>query len=82
VQEKEIDTKTRLLLAITNRNGKLEKNKEDQDIIRVIKQLRASGLSLRDIARGLNKGLVPTKKNRIWQAARVSNMLSRIGARR
>ena len=50
-QKKEIDTKARLLLAITNGNGKLEKNKEEQDIIRVITQLRASGLSVRDIAR-------------------------------
>jgi IS30 family transposase len=38
--------------------GKLEKNKEEQKVIRLIKQLRSSGLSLREIARELNKRLV------------------------
>ena len=62
------------------RNGKLQKNKEEQEVITIIKQLRSSGLSLRGIARELNKRLVPTKNNGIWQAATVSNILSRIGA--
>ena len=61
------------------RNGKLEKNKEEQEVIRIIKQLRASGLSFRGITRELNKRLVPTKKNGIWQAATVSQILSRVG---
>jgi IS30 family transposase len=60
------------------RNGKLEKNKEQQEVIRIIKQMRSSGLSLRGIARELNKRLVPTKNNGIWQAATVSKILSRI----
>jgi len=63
------------------KNGKLEKNKEEQGVIRIIKQLRSSGLSLRGIAKELNKRLVPTKNNGIWQAATVSNILSRISAR-
>lgn len=62
------------------KNGKLEKNKEEQEIIRIIKQLRSSGLSLRGIAKELNKRLVPTKNNGIRQAATVNNILSRIGA--
>ncbi len=59
------------------KNGKLEKNKEEQKVIRIIKQMRASELSLRGIARELNKRLVPTKNNGIWQAATVSNILTR-----
>ncbi len=61
------------------RNGRLEKNKEEQEVIRIIKQLRSNGLSLRGIARELNKRLVPTKNNGIWHAATVSKILSRIG---
>jgi IS30 family transposase len=61
------------------KNGKLEKNKEEQKVIRIIKQMRASGLSLRGIARELNEKLVPTKNNGIWQATTVSKILSRIG---
>jgi IS30 family transposase len=61
------------------KNGKLEKNKEEQEVIRIIKQLRSNGLSLREIARELNKRLVPTKKNGIWQASTVSTILSRVG---
>jgi len=60
------------------RNGKLEKNKEEQEVIRIIKQMRSSGLSFRGIARELNKRLVPTKKNGIWQGATVSTILSRV----
>ena len=61
------------------RNGKLEKNQEEQEVIRIIKQLRASGLLLREIARELNKRLVPTKNNGIWQANTVNTILSRAG---
>jgi IS30 family transposase len=48
------------------KNGKLVKNEEEQEIIRIIKQLRSNGLSLREIARELNKRLVPRKNNGIW----------------
>ena len=64
------------------REGKLEKNKEEQKIIRIIKQLRSSGLSFRGIARELNKRLVTTKNNGIWQATTVNNILSRKSAGR
>ena len=64
------------------REGKLEKNKEEQKIIRIIKQLRSSGLSFRGIARELNKRLVTTKNNGIWQATTVNNILSRNSAGR
>ncbi len=53
------------------REGKLEKNQGEQKIIRIIKQLRASGLSFRGIAKELNKRLVPTKNKGIWQATTV-----------
>jgi len=64
------------------KNGKLEKNKEEQKVIRIIKQLRSSGLSFRGIANELNKRLVPTKKNGIWQANTVSTILSRVGTQK
>ena len=57
----------------------LQKNKEDQEVIRIIKQLRASGLSFREIARELNNRLIPTKKNGICQGATVNTILSRAG---
>ena len=62
------------------KNGKLVKNKEEQEVIRIIKQLRSSGLSLRGIARELNKRLVPTKHKGIWQATTVSKILERVGS--
>ena len=63
---------------IQTKNGKLEKNKEEQEVIRTIKQMRSSGLSLRDIAKELNRRLIPTKKNGIWQGGTVSTILSRV----
>ncbi len=64
------------------KNGKLEKNQEEQKVIRIIKQMRLSGLSFRGIAKELNKRLVPTKKNGIWQAGTVSTILSRVGTQK
>jgi len=78
---KRVITQGQIPFGFDYKNGKLEKNKKEQEVIRIIKQLRASGLSLRGIARELNKRLVPTKNNGIWQAATVSNILSRISAR-
>jgi len=43
------------------RNGRLVKNEEEQEVIKIIKQLRSSGFSLRGIARELNRRLLPTK---------------------
>jgi len=61
------------------KNGKLEKNEKEQEIIRVIKQLKSSGFSLRGIARELNKRLIPTKNNGIWHANTVRKILARGG---
>jgi IS30 family transposase len=61
------------------KNGKLEKNQEEQKVIRLIKQLRSNGLSFRGIAKELNKRLIPTKKDGIWQGSTVSTILSRVG---
>jgi len=59
------------------KNGKLEKNEEEQKIIRVVKQLKSVGFSLRGIARELNKRLIPTKNNGIWHANTVRKILVR-----
>jgi IS30 family transposase len=62
---KRVITQGQVPFGYNYRNGKLEKNKEEQEVIRIIKQLRASGLSLKGVARELNKRLVPTKNNGI-----------------
>ncbi len=77
--KKRVITQGQIPFGYDYKNGKLEKNKEEQAVIRLIKQLRSSGLSFRGIARELNKRLVPTKKNGIWQGATVSTILSRVG---
>jgi len=64
------------------KNGRLEKNKKEQEIIRVIKQLKSSGFSLRGIARELNKRLISTKNNGIWHANTVRKILGRVGAQK
>ena len=43
----------------------------------MIRQYRAAGLSLREIAGRLNQCLIPTKKSGIWQANTVRNILAR-----
>jgi hypothetical protein len=57
---------------------KIMKNKEEQDVSRMIRQYRAGGLSLRQIAGQLNRGLIPTKNSGIWQANTVKKILSRV----
>lgn len=59
------------------KDGKFIKNEREQEAIRLIKQLKANGLSLRGIARELNKNLIPTKNNGIWQANTIRNILNR-----
>ena len=44
------------------------KNSAEQTAIRMMRQYRAGGLSLREIAVNLNEKLIPTKNNGIWQA--------------
>jgi hypothetical protein len=53
------------------------KNKTQQEVIRMIRQFRASGLSLWKIAGELNRPLIPTKNSGIWQANTVRNILAR-----
>ena len=55
----------------------LVKNKTEQEVIRMIRQLRASGLSLWKIAGELNRRLIPTKNSGIWQANTVRKILTR-----
>ncbi|MHA1305292.1 MAG: recombinase family protein [Candidatus Heimdallarchaeaceae archaeon] len=60
------------------KNGKLEKNEKEQEVIGTIKQLKSNGLSLRGIARELNQKLIPTKNNGIWHANTLSKILERV----
>jgi len=53
------------------------KNKTEQEVIRMIRQFRASGLSLWKIAGELNRRLIPTKNRGIWQANTVRKILAR-----
>lgn len=74
-----IRTQGQIPFGYNYKNGKFEKNEEEQEVIGIIKQPKLSELSLRGIVRELNKRLVPTKHKGICQAAKVSNILSRIG---
>ncbi len=53
----------------------LVKNNAEQAAIRMMRQYRAGGLSLREIAGNLNLKLIPTKQNGIWQANTVRGYL-------
>ena len=59
-------------------NSKLVRNKQEQEVIRVMRQYRVSGRSLREIADNLNEKLVPTKNAGIWQANTVRKILARV----
>ena len=56
---------------------RLVKNQAEQGVIRLMRQGRASGLSLRQIAGQLNQRLVPTKGDGAWQANTVRLILAR-----
>ncbi|MBA7570942.1 hypothetical protein ES708_12698 [subsurface metagenome] len=56
---------------------RLVKNKSKQEVIRMIRQLCVSGLSLCKIAGELNRRLVPTKNSGIWQESTVRKILAR-----
>ena len=58
-------------------DGQLIKNEKEQETIRMIKQLNSNGLSLRGIGKELNKRLIPTKNNGIWQANTIRIILNR-----
>jgi len=55
----------------------LVKNEAEQAAISMMRQYRAGGLSLREIAGNLNLQLIPTKQNGIWQAKTVRGILAR-----
>jgi hypothetical protein len=58
-------------------NHQLVKNDAEQAAIRMMRQYRAGGLSLREIAGSLNLNLIPTKQNGLWQANTVREILAR-----
>ncbi len=58
-------------------NYRLVKNGAEQAAIRMMRQFRAGGLSLREIAGKLNLRLIPTKQNGVWQANTVREILAR-----
>ena len=63
-------------------DGCLVRNTQEQAAIRVMRQLRASGATLREVTEELNRRLVPTKNNGLWQANTVRTILAReAGAR-
>jgi hypothetical protein len=43
----------------------------------MMRQYRAGGMSLREIAGNLNLKLIPTKQNGVWQANTVRGILTR-----
>lgn len=55
----------------------LVKKGGEQVAIRMMRQYRAAGLSLREIAGNLNLKLIPTKQNGVWQANTVRQILAR-----
>jgi len=59
------------------RDYKLIKSKEEQEVIRMIRQYRVNGFSLRKIAYELNQKLIPTKNCGIWQANTVRKIIER-----
>ena len=56
---------------------RLQKGPEEQAVIRLVRQLRENGKTLRTITEELNRRLVPTKNHGLWQAATVKNILDR-----
>jgi hypothetical protein len=56
---------------------RLVKNQAEQSVIRLMRQDRAGGLSLRQITGQLNQRLVPTKSSVTWQANTVRMILAR-----
>ncbi len=59
------------------KNRILVENKQEQEIIRIIRQLKIKEFSLRETAEELNKKLIPTKNNGIWQANTIRKILQR-----
>jgi hypothetical protein len=59
------------------RDYRLVKNQSEQGVIRLMRQGRGGGLSLRQIAGQLNERLVPSKGGGTWQANTVRLVLPR-----
>lgn len=57
------------------KNGKLVPNNEEQKVIRTVRQLRAAGLTERDIAAHLNRKLIPTKRGGVWAGSMIHYLL-------
>jgi hypothetical protein len=57
---------------------RLVKDSAEQKIIRMMQQYVSIGKSLRTIAEELNRKLVPTKNNSIWQVNTVRKILRRV----
>ena len=58
-------------------NHQLVKNDAEHATIRVMREHRTGGLSLREIVRALNQASIPTKQNGFWQANTVRRILAR-----
>jgi hypothetical protein len=58
-------------------NHRLVKNQAEQGLTQLMRQGRAGGLSIRQIAGEFNQRLVPTKNNSDWQANTVKGILAR-----
>jgi hypothetical protein len=67
-----------ILIGFEYTNYQLLKSTAEQGVIRMIRQYRAGGLSLQQIAGQLNEGLVPIKNGGIWQANTVLRILARV----
>lgn len=52
-------------------------NQSEQEAISVVRELRAGGLSLRDIATELNTRKIPTKEGKPWTHSTIQRILSR-----
>lgn len=59
------------------KSGKLVQSRSEQQIIRMVRQLRAAGMTLRDIAAHLNRKLISTKRGGVWNATTVRRILRR-----
>ena len=59
------------------KKGKFVPNPGEQQIIRMIRQLRNDGLSLRDIAAHLNRKLIATKRSGVWDHSMIQRILDR-----
>jgi site-specific DNA recombinase len=59
------------------KKGKFVPNPTEQQVIRMIRQLRTDGLSLRDIAANLNRKLIATKRSGVWDHSMIQKILDR-----